>query len=312
MQDPNNQQPTGQGDQADQNQLNTDDKSIFLPRIDQTMVLPNAIKPRHLLSAGINSAGSVPMSDGTTFQAGNLAFVSPHISGAKYVKIWGSGIPIGDTDLYTVPLNKKCIIFGGTTTSFGTFFNTGNTVNFFPEIKINGVYYRLKSTTTIGIGGQIIQDFVRGTIILNAGESISINVATNAGLNMWAAGIEFASTVTTIKTARILNLVNGDNTIYTVPANKSAVCVSPFQPAGIGGALCITNASGGSLTYTPYLVPAGGVSAQSNQFSVLSSISNGATSSYAWHGTMKTGDSIVLNTSSGNTGQTVWTTVFEI
>jgi hypothetical protein len=228
------------------------------------------------------------------------------LQGAKFVKVAGSNLSTGDTDLYTVPTGKKALLVGSSSRSYNP---SVGSITFFAQIKVSGVYYRICSnfTLTTGTGGN--GQFNFSPMVLAAGEILAINTATTSGLNIWADVIEYDALDTRIVTGRVLGLANGDNTIYTVAAGKTAIRASIV---GGGNALCVANGSGASRNYTYYQVPSGGSKGTTNQMSPATAINDLAAATTLQPGTMDTGDFIVVNTNSGVAGQNAWVTVYEI
>jgi hypothetical protein len=230
----------------------------------------------------------------------------PHqLLGAKLIKAAGSNLTIGDTDIYTVPTGKKALIQASVGRSYNP--SAGN-ITYYTEIKVSGTYYRISSNTLLTTGTGNVGN-ITAAMVLGAGEILAINTATTNGLNVWTEIIEYDATDVRLVTGRVLSLANGDNTIYTVSAGKTAI-----RGNIIAGTNClgIANSSGGARTMIIYQVPSGGSSGSTNQMTSAGSFADLSVSTVLNPGTMDTGDFIVVNTNSGLTGQTAWVTMFEV
>ncbi len=266
------------------------------------------------MTSKTSTAGAVPVSDGTNFQVSKIASFFPYLTNAKYVRIAGNNLPIGDSDLYTVPQGRKCMILGGVSSFIFavTVYNpSAGTITWASQIKVNGTYYRTKSSSSLStLTGLTGTGFFTTSMVMNAGESVSINTTTTAGLNVWAVGIEFDEENTNIVTGRVLNLISGNNTIYTVPPGKTAASVGVIF--SFGNTFSISNQSGGTLSYAIYTVNKGDSPGTTNQSSAAPSFVTGLVTGAGVVTNLTEGDSLVVNTSGGGAGQMAWTTVFEI
>lgn len=130
-------------------------------------------------------------------------------TGAKYRGVYGANLSAGDNDLYTVPAGKKAQFMNI------TFYNSSGTGRVAtPQIKISGTYYQVTFAPTVGSLGVATS---QPSIIANAGEILSVNLATGAtGFNIRAVVIEFDDSVG-LKSARVLSLASGNNTPNLVP-----------------------------------------------------------------------------------------------
>lgn len=228
------------------------------------------------------------------------------VSGAKFIKIFGSNISTGNTDLYTVPTGRKCLV-GNVAVSYQ---ESGGNIVVYMQIKVGGSYYRISANTTVSTGTQSLVGN-SACMVLNAGESFAVNTATNNGLNFWMEAVEFDASNTSIVTGRVLALASGDNTIYTVPAGKTAFRASLYQ--NLNGNNMVVNNSGGSLNYIWYLVPSGGSAGATNKIRPLTAIADKANTPVAsTYPSMSAGDFLVVNTSGGGAGQVAWVTMIEI
>ncbi len=286
-------------------------------RITQDQIVSGAIKPRHLMTSTTSTAGSVPMSNGSSFQPSSLAAFSPFMIGqSKYKAIFGGNLPIGDNDLYTVPTGKKLLLLGAANGFTNAYNPSAGSITYYGEIKVSGIYYRIKTSLLLTTGQSATNALIQCPMVLNAGESISVNTTTTAGLNIWASGIEFDANNSAVVGARILNLSNGNNTLYTTTTGKTGLVIGMLLVpiAGSGGSLAISNTSGGSLNYYNNYVPSGSTASSANQIRAASTVLNNTvdTNTFAIAGVFSAGDSLTVNTSGGGAGQMAWTSVFEI
>src|SRR4051794_16203884 len=72
-------------------------------------------------------------------------FGIPPLLGAKYVPLSGLNLSTGNTDLYTVPSGRKCLILAVPGRQYNT---SAGSIVFFMQVKVSGTYYRLTSNTT--------------------------------------------------------------------------------------------------------------------------------------------------------------------
>ena len=282
-------------------------------RIYQTDIVPGGVKPIHLFSAD-NSVGIIPSSDdGANFSPQYLsAFSLPSLYKSKYIKIYGSSLTIGDTDLYTVPVGRKCFIGFD---AFMGYNETGGTVGFYPQIKINDSYFRMLASQNVTTANAVAESSSHILpMVLNAGESFSIHCATTAGFNFWIPALEFDEQETRLGSGRVINLASGNNTLYTVPHGK---CAIPLQIA-LGSAssstahLRCSNGTGGTVAYIVYILPQGAVAGLGYKIGTTASTSTLNVSFHYVRSVLSEGDSLVVNTDSGDAGQMAWFPYFEI
>ena len=238
-----------------------------------------------------------------------LASALPVYSGAmpqsmpnlKYVPVFGAALATGNNDLYTVPASRKALI-----APISTAYNTsvGN-ISYYHAIKVSGTYYPISPSVTLATLTQALNTHETG-IVLNAGESISVISSTTNGLNVRMMAYEFDATEARFLCARILALANGNNTLLTVPAAKSAVFPNWLAAAQAPGSIQLMNSSGISLNYSVNAVPSGGSVGSSNQLYPTTAIGNGAQLAFVAAPTLAAGDFLNINTSAGTAGQVAW------
>lgn len=187
----------------------------------------------------------------------NLLGSLPPLKGAKLVKGYTRIVTSGDINqVYSCPAGKKALIFrvsaSGTSTNSFTMY-----------IGISSVNYRLNS---YGFQNPIPNFFI------DSGQTFSISVNTN-GINCWCNILEFDSTVP-ISINYLTSFINGNNTLYTCPANKVSLPLTFCSNAsffklpnytypGCG----VTNNTAGTITLISYVVPNGGSPGATNQYS---------------------------------------------
>lgn len=228
------------------------------------------------------------------------------LRGSQFVAVNGRSVATGDTDLYTVPTGKRAIL---TSYVYSNFVNIG-TVTWFLQVKHSGTYYRL--STSDSRTASSASNSAIGHFIFEAGESISVNVATSNGLNFFAEVLEFDDS-NALTRAAIFGLATGDQTLYTCPTGKRAhVPASSPWPNNNSpvGALGLVADAGGSRTMIIQHVPNGGSPATSNQVtsaSVTASTRSNATVPV----TLDAGDFININVNTGNAAQLAYTPIIE-
>ncbi|MGH9942617.1 MAG: hypothetical protein ACRD9R_09725, partial [Pyrinomonadaceae bacterium] len=154
-------------------------------------------------------------------------------------------------DVYTCPPGKRAVMLG-------TVVYNGGATNSNVSVKYKtaaGSYYRLSGTGAVGPNATRTATFT--AFVIEAGESFAVE--TSAGsLNTFSRIVEFDASATGLKTYKLLAPVAGNNTLYTVPAGKSAFVLDNnlFATTGLGG-LFVTNDSGAARTYNVYVVPDG-------------------------------------------------------
>lgn len=236
----------------------------------------------------------------------------PLLTGLALPVCRGNNMASGSNDLYTVPVGKRAMIC-----SMNTFKPGAGTTNFYPEIKISGVYYRLRAAVPNVTNARVNVTGVR--YIAEAGETLSVRT-DSSGLNAWVKVIEFSIDVP-LYSPKLLSLSTGDNTIYTVPTGKSVNIINGlFENTGLAvllgqlhSSLLYANESGASRTLKWSVIPSG----QSNGvgFNIATSFVVANTSSSAAFfsaGSLNTGDSVILNIDAGTATQLAWLNVIEV
>jgi hypothetical protein len=226
----------------------------------------------------------------------------------RFVRAMLQAPALGDHDLGPVPAGKRWSVLGYTAVQTG-----GANSSHFVQLKASSTYYRLSATSTLGDGTATVSVTLPG-IVLDAGESLSVNVGGSiANTNFFLSVFETSSS-TPLRSAKVLAIAATETAIYTCPAGRTALLLDAgLQPNGITSRLNYVNASGGSQTVKWHVVPAGGSVAASNQLTPSLSVANGARSTANAPGlSLQAGDSIVVVTSNTNAGQSAWVNILEL
>lgn len=229
----------------------------------------------------------------------------PSFKGAVPVRIALGNAPSGTTDLYTVPTGKKLLL----TSQMRTYNTTGSSITSYLMYKIAGNYYRLQTPASNSANTSTATTFNLG-IVLEAGESIAINT-TAIGLNVSLNAMLFDATVP-LKTAKLLSLTTGDNTLYTVPAGKIAFvqAVTPsFTPIPV---VCFGNGTAGSVIWYAHNVASGGTPDTTNRVVASQTYTTNTINNQPIGSHMEAGDFISINSNSSSAGQWAGVTVYEV
>lgn len=258
------------------------------------------------MSIVINNPGG--SGGGSSF---NYAFpMGTNLPNAKFVSGQAVISSATDTDLYTVPSNKRAFVLGWMVN------NPGSSASVSPEFKISSTYYPL---VTAGTGNNFYVPFV--PYVAEAGESFSINTASATTTSAYVSVIEFDNTAN-LKSVKITSFINGNNTVYTVPAAKTAFLVpmnllgqpqgSTTSPSVGSEVIGYANASGSSRSIQMYQVPSG--QSVGTNYSVAGSfnVANGTSNGRGFQGALNTGDFIVINSNASTASQLGWVTVIEM
>lgn len=225
------------------------------------------------------------------------------LTGVRYPRVVGSNLSIGFNSLYTVPTGKKAFV----SSLKKHYNNSGGSITVYPFIRVSGIDYILGSSLTMASGAGASQDDGQG-IILNAGESIGLNVAVNNGLNTFFNVIEFDDSVPLFRFS-IFGLSSGDNLLYTCGGGSGARLFSDLYSPPV---CAIYNGSIASVTYNYFNVRTGGTPSSLYKRRAGVAVANTTFYGEPWGDNFDLGDSIVINSSSGNAGQNAWVNVWEI
>lgn len=196
------------------------------------------------------------------------------LKGAKFVRVFGSNLATGVTDLYTVPTGKRALVSG-----YSYYNSTGSSIGHSLKVKISGTSYQM--TTSVSTSGGLFASRGEGWMLLEAGDILQVNCITTAGLNMQPSILEFDDS-SNLKGARLVGLSTGNNTLYTCPAGKTAAIVTSIpanfmaavQSATFGQCgIAFFADSGGSRTIDIHSVASGGSPGSTNAIIVGGSAS---------------------------------------
>lgn len=226
-------------------------------------------------------------------------------SSAEYLQVYQALLGNGDTDLYTVPAGKRVIV------ALTTFYNTTATPrNGRTQVKISGTYYAISQSTSLGANAAAPVGTLLNTI-LEAGDILAVNVDTGAAINVEFRLIQFNNTFG-LRTARLLTVANGNNTVYTVPVGKHTIALnnSPFVSPANDTVIGFVNRSGGPRSVQGFFTPNGGTPIQ---FSNTAALADGSISFVTRCGPslLNPGDAVVVATNSAAAEQTAWFNLYE-
>lgn len=258
-------------------------------------------RPEYWITSGGGSSG--PASTSTTLTFGVLGLP---VTGLKVISnVNLSNMASGDTDVYTVPANKKALVVDLVYTNPQ---GTGVTISCFVEYKSSGVYVVYDQINAAGVAqGTYGTLALLAPMLLVAGESFSVNT-NNIGLSIWPTILEFDSTAA-ISVTRFTAFASGDNTIFTA-ATDGTQFMSNIEGVGAGsplkGVIWYFNKTALSRTISENIVPLGGSPAVANQIVNAASVSANTILVKNYYGGMKTGDFLNVNTDANTAGQVAW------
>jgi hypothetical protein len=105
-------------------------------------------------------------------------------------------------------------------------------------------------------------------------------------------------------------MANGNNTLYTVPAGKTAFMVMSYF--SFQAQLFFSNNSTASRNYRAYVVPNGGSAGTTNLSLQTTAFADKLCTGYNSTHNLQAGDSIVVDTNNSTAGQHAWVFVIEI
>jgi len=222
-------------------------------------------------------------------------------SSFQFVSLVASNVPSGNLDLYTVPAGFRgtylAATFGGSTNA--------TTITYYPTVLTNGTRWRISSNSTITTNS--LSTFTT-TFVYDANETVAWNF-NNTGLNLHALFMVWPTNIP-IYSSKVFNPGAGNNTVYTVPAGKTAL---PVGTSSIGSQFLLptyVNDSGVTRTTIWYFATTGQAI---DQLTLFRNAQVGNLSISQLQITpLASGSSITLNLDAGTTSQIVWVSVFEI
>lgn len=174
---------------------------------------------------------------------------SPQLSSVQIVPLKFTGAS-GDQDIFTVPAGKRATIM------MQSYNPTVGAITTFTEIKSGGVYYQCSASTSrsANTAATLSNPFL-GIPTLEAGETFALNCSA---LGLLIKGCIYVwNTTEALRGAKVNQLVNGSNDVYTVPAGKVAVITCVNQAAG-SAFIQYFNGSGTNRTFNWTITPSGG------------------------------------------------------
>jgi hypothetical protein len=273
------------------------------------------------LLVGQSSADPLPKTvsgDGTMAASGALTITK--LSSELYYKIpgWGVLLPnarsvsgittslsTGNVDLYTCPSNKRALILNMRNSGLPA----AGSVTIYGAVYISGTYYRIGTNQT-NTTSQTSTNLVTSTYILEAGERLAINVATNTGSSAFWTVIEFDSTAP-VFTKKIAGTASGDQTIYTCPASTSAVVITTV-PLQVSVPNIVLSAGGTGTNWKHNAVPSGGSPATANQVAETNTIGTNTISGRNCNVGLTAGDFLNVNITTNDSAQLCWVNILEM
>lgn len=259
---------------------------------------------QYIPPAGVGPTGPT----GATGTVSATTFVNGlPLTGASFPAARSYATASGDVDVYTAPSLKRALVL-----SAGGYNTTGGTLNWFPQIKSGGNYYRMATSAAVVLHNSAANTPVG--IVLEPGESISVNT-DGVGMNYTFSVIQFDST-SPLRTAKLLGPATGNNTLYTVPAAKTAwVLGGTGLTWNVTSALTFVSDAGGTRAFLMCSVASGGVTTcaadSANEINKGSSAASTRTSAISVPMTLNTADFVVVNVDTGAATQIVWINVLE-
>lgn len=260
-----------------------------------------------IFTSNVNLTGSLALSGVSRPNWYSNYGLYPTLTGQRWVNGYVSGAPIGVTDIYTVPANKTALL--GRAISYNNAGASTGSVEAFFAIKSGGNYYQVTGSTiyTSGTQTNTVLDF-----FLHSGESLAISGALASGLNVTAGIIEFDSNVPLYRKGS-LELVSGNNTLYTVPAGKSAQILDSNLGFTFVSVVHYGNYGGAASLYSINLVPSGGTVGENNKFIVPTNLNAQAARVLIPAGFgLNSGDYVNLAITMGSSTQVGFVNVMEV
>jgi len=264
----------------------------YFPIYDSTGVLTQS-------TLRINESGALEL-DGTL--VGGVAPTASSVFGfpvfpdiGQRVYQFATNIPAGHTDAYLVPAGKRLFVRGYQVRNL-----TGTAGAASLHIKDSGGTYRRFNQQNTVNGNSHRADI--NPFIVEAGETLAFYSSTGS-MNYYAHGILMDNT-SRIKRA-VVELVNGDNTVYTVPSGKRAFLSSLTLGVFVNVTtphINVINDSGSTISLIPYFIPNGATKASIGAWGSGVAVGNLGSNTAAAPELMNAGDSLVVEASVGASG----------
>lgn len=208
-------------------------------------------------SSGLNNAVQFPANGGCIGCSDVL--MNGGINLRNAIHILASTSPgVQDTyqTIYTAPAGRRALFYGSY-----AYNQTGGTIAYSVNLVSGSAHYSISGTSSITNGSSNV---TTQPYILEPGESLQILQSATGALNGWLRFIEYDAT-TPFRSVKTTNLTGqATSTLYTVPANTSAVCTAArlfsFAIATVSqdeNCTILTTGVTGTITY--FLVKSGQV-----------------------------------------------------
>jgi len=226
----------------------------------------------------------------------------PSASAAYVTNIYTKNLPAGDNSILTVPAGYRFLAFRITAVPTNTTIASS-----WISLLTNGVTTQLRQPTALPTNGSVLAIGTGNNFIYEQNETLVIHCATNLQRTA-VTGLIFTNSIR-LKSYRTLVVAQGDNVLYTVPANTRAVTYLP-PGNGVQHNVEYYNGTAGSVTNVFYLIPSGEIKDINSKLitTVAATLSNGGTSMPP---ILFPGDSVLLDAQSNGAAQVAWLTVWE-
>jgi len=231
---------------------------------------------------------------------GSQMFYSSFPTGgsAYFTNIYAKNLPSGDNNILTVPAGYRFV-------PIRAVIIPTNISACWVSVLTNGVTTQLRASGNVSTNGTAL---LFSSFVFEQNETVVIHSATNAN-RADISGLMFTNSIP-LKSYRNLAMSNGDNTLYTVPANTYAVAYVPPGSSLQQNLQYFNGTAATTVNKTVYLIPSGGVQDLNTRY-VVNTVAAQAEGNSSMNPILFPGDSIVINVNSGSAGQVAWITVWE-
>lgn len=274
----------------------------------------NAVQIRS--GAGVSLAGVTPpvTTNDVLCTNGSSAPSFRTLAGSLMPLMSGMGVPstsagvdltvIGDNPIVTVPAGKRYLMTGLTVVNA-----SGSTIAAYLTVRVGAVTSRLLTISASIASGTNVNAYQFPTLF-EEGDIVGVNVTVAAtGVYVRLRGVLFDATAP-LRVARKLDTwINGNNTVYTVPAGRSAMVVTtvPWMQDTATFRIVYHNTSGANTAVRVCAVPSGQTIAVKHSIGTTTNTSTVATNASLSVGagglTLSAGDSVVVTTNSASASQ---------
>lgn len=211
----------------------------------------------------------------------------------------------GNNALFTCPVNSRAFI------SISLFNTAGTTTTVFGIISKDGGTTWQRTAANFTIATVAYGSYEQSTLVLEAGDVIGLN-CSQAGLNATGLAQVFFNTAK-IRQIYFTAFAAADNTVYTVPAGKTALLVQGTAgPFGQNGPqMFVANGTVGSVTYQFKIKRGAAAAFLMGAAQVLTTLTAASIPGGAINLLLNAGDSIIANSNSAVAGQVMYGVVYE-